>query len=44
MSVADAPRARKMSEKPATKSNAWTKVVRRARVTSSSDIPVMKVM
>src|SRR5689334_21521342 len=33
-----------MSEKPATKSSAWMSASRRARATSSSDIPVMKVM
>ena len=44
MSVADTPNARKMSEKPSTKSSACTNATRRARGTSSSVIPVMKVM
>jgi hypothetical protein len=33
-----------MSENPTTKSTAWTSATRRARCTSSSVIPVMKVM
>ena len=42
--VAPAPSATKMNEKPATNSVACTSAVRRARVASSSPIPVMNVM
>jgi hypothetical protein len=33
-----------MSENPTTNSRAWMNAIRRERCTSSSDIPVMKVM